>query len=254
VAIAAGDWRDADSYAHLLAGDRRCFAWEWLRRTPPYVDAWRTGAPPGPFGLVNLEDPALGVLAARPMWTDAVDRAVLLAGVRTAAAGDPFDFSRISPMATITPAGQGRRHVLLSDGLRSIRMDLIGSAALSMPMAVTWHIPGVTGADARLTALAQFLALARRGRFSRHLHPPERRAARWIAMLRVHDALAMGATNREIVTDMFDVDTGGPRWRAAAGSWRLKAQRLAAGARFCLAMGPAGWLGGGFATSSLPSA
>jgi hypothetical protein len=254
VAIAAGAWRDTASYAHLLAGDRRCFAWEWLRRTPAYVEAWRTGAPPEPFGLVRLEDPALGVPAARPMWTDAVDRAVLLGDGLTATGADQLDFSRLCPFATVIPAGKGRRHILFSDGLRSIRLDLSGSVPLSTPMALTWHIPGVNTAGARLTALAQFFALARRGRFSRHLHPPERRAARWIAMLRVHDALGVGATTREIVTEMFEVETGGTHWRTVAGAWRLRAQRLAAGARSRLAMGPAGWLGDGSASPSLPGA
>jgi hypothetical protein len=61
-------------------------------------------------------------------------------------------------------------------------------------------------------------------------------------MLRVHDALAAGASHREIVEWLFGIDVAAPRWRASAGPWRLRVQRLAAGARRALAMGPAEWL------------
>ena len=31
------NWRDAESYRHLLDLDRAGWAWEWLRRNPDYV-------------------------------------------------------------------------------------------------------------------------------------------------------------------------------------------------------------------------
>ena len=31
------DWRDAESYRHLLDLDRAGWAWDWLRRNPDYV-------------------------------------------------------------------------------------------------------------------------------------------------------------------------------------------------------------------------
>ena len=243
MAIARGDWHDRAFYARLLAGDRRCFAWEWLRRTPAYGAAWSAGDSAERFGLWRLEDPTRDALAARPMWTASVDRSVLRADGCAAEGGDRLEFARLRSCATLIPVGKARWCILLSDGLRSVRVDLFASAPLSMPMTLTWHIPGVYDVRARLTALAQFAALARLGRFSRSLHPPERRSRRWIAMLRAHDALASGATNREIVAELFGVATAGPHWRLAAASWRLRAQRLASGARACLAMGPGGWLG-----------
>ncbi len=33
------DWRNADSYRHLLELDAEGWAWEWLRRNPAYVEA-----------------------------------------------------------------------------------------------------------------------------------------------------------------------------------------------------------------------
>jgi hypothetical protein len=244
VAIAGSDWHDAAAYARLLAADRRCFAWEWLRRTPEYHLAWSSGGRSDRFGLARLEDPGLDALVARPLWTANVDRAVLSADGRAAGESDRLDWSSLAPFTTIVSVGRRHKHILLSDGLRSIRVDLSVSSSVAKPAMLTWHIPSGRGVGLQLAALAQFDALIRLGRFSRSLHPPERRARRWIAMLRVHDALAIGATNREIVTEMFDVPASAARWRSAVGPWRLRVQRLAAGARACLAMGPAGWLGG----------
>lgn len=244
MSIAGSDWHDAAAYARLLPGDRRCFAWEWLRRTPGYRLAWSSGDPSDPFGLARLEDPGLDALVGRPVWTAKVDRAVLRADGREAGESDGLNRSSLAPFTTVVSVGRRHKHILLSDGLRSIRVDLSVSSSVAKPAMLTWHIPGGRGLGAQLAALAQFDALIRRGRFSHSLHPAERRARRWIAMLRVHDALATDATNREIVTEMFDVPTTGARWRSAAGPWRLRVQRLTAGARACLAMGPAGWLGG----------
>lgn len=246
MAIAGGEWRDGDSYARFLGGDRRCFAWEWLRRTPAYHAAWRERQPPEPFSLIRLADPGDDALAARPLWTASADMGVLQASVDGGdGSADRVDFARFAPLMTVLPGEGGRAHILLSDGLRSIRIDLRGAGRLIEPVALTWHIQGVHRAPAQIRALMQFAALTRRGRFSRTLHPAERRAARWIQMLRVHDALAVGASPREIVAGLFAIDTASPRWRIDASAWRLRVQRLARGARECLATGPEGWLGDG---------
>jgi len=242
MAIAGGDWRDTDFYARFLLGDRRCFAWEWLRRTPTYVDAWSTNASSGSFGLAELADPGFDALAARPIWSAAIDSGVLQATGRLAAEGDRLDFSRLGSMMTMVSAGQGRTHILLSDGLRSIRVDLIANDPVSVPLRFTWHIGGIRGIGRQIAALAQLAALVKHGCFLPSLHPSERRAARWTLMLRVHDGLAAGASIREIVANLFGVETAGPRWRIDAAPWRLRVQRLAAGARKCLAAGPAEWL------------
>ncbi|MGV7120426.1 DNA -binding domain-containing protein [Sphingopyxis sp. 550A] len=249
MAIAGGDWRDAGSYARLLGGDRRCFAWEWLRRTPAYVAAWRERQAPSPFGLIAFSDPDDDALTARPIWSRGIDAGVLQGSVVSGDGDDGgvdrFDFRRLDPLLTVLPGERDRAHILISDGLRSIRIDLLGNGGLREPLALAWRIAGVTCADPQITALTQFVALARHGRFSRTLHPVERRAARWTQMLRVHDAIAVGVSTREIVAGLFGVDTLQPRWRTDAASWRLRVQRLARGAGRCLAMGPGGWLGGG---------
>jgi hypothetical protein len=244
-AIPRGDWRDGAAYARLLAGDRRCFAWEWLRRDPAYAAAWATGAPDaGAFGLLAFADPDVNALAARPFWHRTVDRAALCAEA-CEASRDCFDLGRLAPLVSRLDGSRGdaAEHILLSDGLRSIRIDVLVGSLMAAPATPCWRIDGIGGAGPQIRALRQLAALAVHGRFARSLHRPERRAARWAAMLRVHDAIAAGATHREIVAALFDVDVSAPRWRAGAGPWRLRAQRLAAGARTCLTAGPGFWLG-----------
>lgn len=240
-AVAGGDWRDGRAYACFLSGDRRCFAWEWLRRSSAYIDAYADNAAPAAFGLLRFENPMHDALAARPFWHADADRAVLRAEARAAGPRDQFELGRLERLASFL-SHQGE-HILFSDGLRSIRLDMLSGSLAGGPAALSWHIDGVADAGPQVLALRQFVALARSGGFSRSLHRPERRARRWVQMLRVHDALATGATHREIAGALFGIDVAGPRWRVSAGPWRLRVQRLAAGARACLASGPAGWLG-----------
>ena len=240
--VAGDDWQDGQAYARLLAGDRHCFAWEWLRRTPAYLDAWTGGTiAPAAFGLLRYENPSLDALSARPFWCADMDSAVLHADALTARSRDMFDLACLSRFATLL-ADRGE-HVLLSDGLHSIRLDLISGSLATGPVALRWRIDGVADAGRQILAIRQFMALARSGRFSRSFHPPERRAGRWVRMLRVHDAIASGATHREIAGALFGADAAGPRWRVTANSCRLQVQRLASGARRSIAAGPIGWLG-----------
>jgi len=245
MAIIGGDWRHGAAYDRLLAGDRRCFAWEWLRRRPDYAAAWDAGHSPGRFGLIRLEDPTRDAVSARPIWDARIDRGVLKGTARTADTRDRLDLSTLRPLVTVVATERSAaHHVLLSDGLRSVRLDVSGAAPLAGPVTPIWRIEGILDVAAQLNALAQLAALARSGRFARSLHRPERRARRWIEMLRVHDALAAGATNREIVAGLFGVHFSETPWRAGSGrSWRLRVQRLAAGARSCLSAGPSTWLG-----------
>ncbi|PZU06714.1 DUF2285 domain-containing protein [Sphingomonas sp.] len=240
--VAGDDWWDGQAYARLLTGDRRCFAWEWLRRTPAYIDAYGTDSmAASAFGLLRYEDPSLDALSARPFWCAGMDRAVLHAEALTAQSPDMFDLACLSRFATLL-ADRGE-HVLLSDGLHSVRLDMISGSLATGPVALRWRIDGIADTGRQILALRQFLALARSGRFSRSLYPAERRAGRWVRMLRVHDALASGAIHREIAGVLFGADAAGPRWRVTANSCRLQVQRLASGARRSITAGPAAWLG-----------
>ncbi len=237
------DWRDQAAYASLLNADRSLFAWEWLRRDPEYRAAAEAAlsegartrqAPSGAerFGLVAFEAPDLTVPEARPMWRSDVYRFVLPVDVRRGAvpAGDTIDVARMSDLARILADG-GAEHLLLSDGLRSIRLDGPSGAFTSGPVCLRYSIEGLMAAEAPLLALRRILALCRTGRFSRSLHPREVRARRWILMLRAYDGLIAGADQRQIAEQLFSNSVVEPHWRSRESCVRSQAQRLVRSAR-----------------------
>lgn len=241
------DWQDAAAYAPLLGADRSIFAWEWLRRDSSYrrvagrssgrVRAGGAGVRRGSleaerWGLHAFEPGNLAAPAARPVWSAATHPAVLPAVSATAAdPEDVFALERFAPLATVVANPRRGEHLLLSDGLRSIRLDLPSATLASAPAALEYRISGIVAAERPLLTLRRLLALLRTGRFSRSLHPPEPRARRWVLLLRAHDALAAGADQRAIASILLSRSAAEPRWRSRASSLRSQAQRLVAGAR-----------------------
>ncbi len=215
-------------------------AWEWLRRDPSYgAAALKAGSGSAAcFGLVAFEPPERPAPDARPMWTAAADPHVLFA--RPFAGADQngcFDVRRLRNIAHLRSSAAGE-HLLLSDGLRSVRIDGPSGIFSGGPVGLEYSIAGLGSAGPPLLTLRRFLALCSTGRFSRMLHPLEPRARRWVLMLRAWDALQGGAGQREIAEVLLSRSAGEPRWRVREPSVRLQAQRLVRSAR---AMGAGGY-------------
>ncbi|MEA3017569.1 MAG: hypothetical protein QOI38_2291 [Sphingomonadales bacterium] len=234
------DWKEAAAYAPLVGADRSIFAWEWLRRDPHYREAAaRAGrdarhnlADSARWGLHGFEDPGKAALDARPVWSADWHAHVLEAAARApAAATDAFDLSRHSGLATLVDGAGRGQHLLLSDGLNAIRLDLVAGSVAEGPVELHYLLSGSASAKARLLALRRLLALDDSGGFSRTLHPREPSARRWILALRAHDALAVGAGHREIAAELLSDAAAGARWRVKAASVRSQVQRLVRSAR-----------------------
>ena len=242
------DWRDPAAYSPLLAADFSLIAWEWLRRDAYYrlaaeralAGGARTGqegngAPE--FGLVAFEDPRLPVPHARPLWRFDLHPYVLrVERSRSAFDRDAFDLAALPGAATLLVDGDGE-HLLLSDGLRAIRLDGPAGAFSDGPAPLRYFIEGLASARAPLVTLRRFLALSRAGRFEHSLHRREAKALRWILMLRAHDALAVGADQRTIAQQLFSRSADQPRWRSREPDVRSRAQRLVRSARALAAGG-----------------
>lgn len=236
------DWRNANAYAPLLDADRSLFAWEWLRRDPHYRTVANralsteriVGTPSYPqrFGLVAFESPDLAVPHARPLWRSDLHSFVLPVepcGARLSA-GEEIDVKRMGNLARIMIGPDGE-HLLLSDGLRSIRLDGPEGVFSRGPTCLRYSIEGLTCAEPRLFTLRRFLALCRTGHFSRSLHPREVRGRRWIMMLRTWDGLCAGASQREIAEVLLSRSVADPGWRCREPSVRSQVQRMVHGAR-----------------------
>ena len=236
------DWRDAAAYAPLLDADRSLFAWEWLRREPDYrpaaEDALSLGSSDADhqaaaerFGLVAFEAPQRTVPHARPIWRSAIHPFVLIAEpVEADSAADGIEWNRFSAITRVS-ATDDAEHLLLSDGLYTIRLDGPPGAFSSEPVCLRYSIEGLVAAERPLLTLRRFLALCRAGDFSRSLHRRDVRARRWIMMLRAHDALAAGADQRQIAKELFSGSVVEPRWRSREPSIRSRVQRLVRSAR-----------------------
>ncbi|MDP9423633.1 MAG: DUF2285 domain-containing protein [Pseudomonadota bacterium] len=244
------DWRDAAAYEPLLDADRSFFAWEWLRRNPDYrvaakraLEGFRiaeeTSGTAESWGLHAFEAPHLTAPDARPVWSADVCPHVL--GVRAVPADgeDIFDLERCHAICTLVTAADGREHLLISDGLRAIRIDVEAGTLKVGPVRLEYSLAGFVSAERPLQTLRRLLALYHTGRFSAVLHPSEARARRFVLMLRVYDARVSGATQREIAIELLSGDPVPDRWRVKAPTVRSQVQRLVRGAR---AMAAGGYL------------
>lgn len=245
-AAALSDWKDANAYRPLLQLERAGFAWEWLRRQEDYREAalqclgLARRLPLGlrveelaaaNWGLHCFEDPDLAAPAARPIWRADHYRFVLQArSIPCRVNEDALALDRLAPVSTIASAPGGER-LLLSDGFRSIRLDVRGPGLRREPVTLAYDLQGVAAAETPLLVLRRLIALVRSGDFSRSLHPPERRAQRHILLLRTLDALAAGASQREIGIDLISSAAAQKRWRVHSPTVRSQAQRLVKGAR-----------------------
>ena len=236
------DWREEDRYAALLQADRSAFAWEWLRRMEAYRTAFEDASRrpsqrereelAGRWGLHRFEAPDLAAPGARPLWRRERFRHVLEAAAEQGgAASDCFDLGRFEPLATLYRACSGEEHLLISDGLRSVRLDVVGGSLEAGPVRLHYRLAGFTAVVGPLLVLQRLLAFNRTGRFSPALHQPEVRAPRWVAMLRAYDGVAAGATQRDVAETLLSRDAAVRRWRVAAPTVRSRAQRLVRAAR-----------------------
>lgn len=238
----AADWKDAAAYAPLLAADRSIFAWEWLRRDPAYRAAAEhalegigqiddRSATPERWGLHSFEPPDLPAPLARPVWNADIHSHILeVEAGRPTEASDSIDVARFGGGARLVTS-DAREHLLISDGLRAIRLDVLAGTLAGGPARLRYRFSGLATAEQPLLTLRRLLALWRTGRFSRSLHPPEARAPRWLLMLRAHDGVVAGADQREIAAELLSREAGEPRWRSGSPSLRSQVQRLVRGAR-----------------------
>ena len=246
-----GDWRNAAAYASLLDCDRSAFAWEWLRRDPAYRRAAAENkegveAPVGraqpqaaPFGLHAFEDPDLPAWTAQPVWRAEAQADILSAEAEAGEEGDDlFDLEQVHVPWRLVRGELGQEHLLLTDGCQRVRLDIVRGTIVGGPVLLRHRLAGIASLERPLLLLRGLSMVWRTGGFPQSLFPRERRARRWIALLRTADALAGDASQREIAAALLGAAADNARWRVNAPSLRSAAQRLV---RASGAMRAGGW-------------
>ncbi|MCW0199895.1 DUF2285 domain-containing protein [Sphingopyxis sp.] len=239
------DWRDPAAYDWLDDCGRHAFAWEWLRRQPDFQAAIENeaGGPAARFGLRNRPTFVADARTAHPIWTTEADPFLLTASAQPCAPGESnFDLSRVREDIAMAASSEGE-HWLFGTAARALRLDIRSGSLRGGPVALTVHVARLD--VPAIVALARLIALARDGRWRRSHFPAERRANRWSQILRVHDALLAGASQRDIADALFGT-AGIANWRINAAPWRRRSQRLVEAARRAAASKPADWLSGAF--------
>lgn len=185
-------------------------------------------------GCTFAEHPDLPAPEARLIWHADLDPGTLGVACVSAAPSDPdsIRIDRIAPWLAIAIDETGREHAVLSDGWHHIRLDIEeGRLAGEEAVLLHYRLHGVASAEALLLPLRRFLGLCRHRRFARSLFPRDPRIDRGIQMLRVHDALGQGASQREIGVALFGDEQVTRDWVGESDSLRSRVRRLVHEAR-----------------------
>lgn len=184
---------------------------------------------PCPGGFTFAEHPDLPAPEARLIWHADLDPGTLSVVVQPADPSDPdsLHINQIAPWLAIAIDPDGREHAVLSDGFHHIRLD-IEEGRLEGQEAVLLHyrLHGLASAETRLLPLRRLLDLCRHRRFARSLFPRDARIDRGIEMLRVHDAIGQGASQREIGAALFGEARAARDWSDVSDSLRSRVRRL----------------------------
>ncbi|GGD84395.1 hypothetical protein GCM10011515_00180 [Tsuneonella deserti] len=171
---------------------------------------------------------------ARIIWHADLDPGTLVVAAHPAHPADPdaIRLAELAPWLAIATDPSGGEHAVLSDGWRHIRLDVeAGRLAGAEAVLLHYRLHGTVSAERRILPLRRLLDLCRHRRFARALFPRERRMERLLTVLRVHDALADGASQREIGTALFGEDHVHRDWSERSDSLRSRVRRLVHEAR-----------------------
>lgn len=180
-------------------------------------------------GFTFAERPEAEAPEARIIWRADLDPGTLNVTATPTVDGDPegVDPAALAPFLTVAADTAGKEHAVLSDGLHHIRLDLdAGSLTTGSPVVFTFSLRGIAGSMARVLPLRRLLDLCRHRRFTASLFPYDPRIDRWILLLRVHDALCDGASQREIAIALYGADRVAREWSGRSDSLRSHTRRL----------------------------
>ena len=182
-----------------------------------------------PTGVCTFaEAPDCPVTDARALWRADWHPSVLTVDALPVSRGDgdAFDIRRFENLATILQGADGSEHLLLSDGLRHLQLDVAAGSVLAGPVRFRYRLSGFRHTEAKTLSLRRLLLLHRLGRLPRGLYPPERRARRWVMALQAHDGIGAGASHRQIAAALFGEKAVTDDWCGRSDYLRLRVQRL----------------------------
>lgn len=183
---------------------------------------------PSQMGDTLLQKSTQPMMDCPIFWRSDWDASVLTAEAIPIAAesADAFDITAFRRFATILQCQDASEHLLLSDGMRRIQLEIKRGTLLQGQVKLHYDLSGLDGLEAKMMTLRRLVLLCRHGRFPNGLFPPERRALRWAQMLQAYDGASAGAAYRDIACALFGEETVTEDWGGRSDYLRLRVQRL----------------------------
>jgi len=236
------DWRESDSYLWVTALPRLALAWEFVRRSPAYREAYRSRdlrQPESLWPMVRLEDPQLDARHAVPAWTGGVCDEILplrtgarpQEAIRTA-----VNVDRLRCQMTMIEEGAGTTHVLFAELGRQLHLmiEVDPKAGLALMTPALAPMPLTVK---RTLALRRLSDLAEHGELREHLYPAESRAPRFARILQALDGALAGARHRDIAVSLFGERRVTQDWASPDNHLRDHVRRAVAQGRIMMAEG-----------------
>lgn len=178
-------------------------------------------------GFTFAESPEVDAPEARIIWHASLDPGTLPVVATPSTAGHPDAIvpEALAPWLAVSTDGGGE-HAVLSDGWHHIRIDVTEGSIADGPVILGYRFRGLVSAKTKILPLRRLIDLSQRRQFLANLYPPDRRVGRWIAALQIFDAVAAGASQREIVRALYGEMTGEDAGRRD-DSLRSRIRRLA---------------------------
>lgn len=131
----------------------------------------------------------------------------------------------------VVAKGAGAEHLALSDGAFRLRLDILEGTLLDGPAHLEFLVGGPACAVHRLPTLRRLLAVLSGNGFKGPLFRADAAMARRVRLLRVHDALAEGASYREIARVLYGDEAVAAELKGASDFMRARVRRMAVEAR-----------------------
>lgn len=183
-------------------------------------------------GYIFAERPDLAAPDARIIWRADLDPETIEVDARPGSLSDPdsIEPSQLAPWLSFVATSTGE-HAVLSDGWHHIRLDITSGTLSDGMVLLRYRLKGVYSAERRLLPLRRFLDLCRNRRFPLKLYSPDRRMERQLMVLRVHDAVRAGASQRDIVRVLYNEECSRHSKCRRSDSLRSRVRRLIKHAR-----------------------
>lgn len=236
-------WPSDAAYRYLDRASPAEIAWEWLRRDPDYCSLTPTSIDrmdgdlriahaasstvQARWGCLNAPSPGETWAQSPVLWSSSIDPSVLK--VMAVPAHDrehgAFDLWRWRAMATLLSSPDGE-HLLLRDAGSSVRLDVISGTLRDGAVMLFHDLTMTEPLELAMAALSRFHHLCRTGQLPALTGSPTQQSHRMVLALRTHDALAQGASIRDIGIMVHGEERVRAEWPGSGDALKSQARRL----------------------------